>query len=69
MESLRTKKVAAAVAAVLQYTAESESPGHAVAETLAAPASPPAPGSWGLVGRQEAMGFRILWQRRLSKSW
>jgi hypothetical protein len=70
MESIRAKKVAAAVVAVLQYAAENE---------LAAPPAPEeippkllaqaAPVAWGLSGRQEAMEFRVLWQRRLAKSW
>jgi hypothetical protein len=68
---VQAKKVAAAVAAVLQCAAEDE-----VAAALAAPstlakgaATALRPGAaWGLAGRQDAMLFRTMWQRRLAKS-
>ncbi|MHB8762781.1 MAG: hypothetical protein ACYDA8_00335 [Deferrisomatales bacterium] len=70
---LRAKKMAAAVAAVLQYAAEQEALVGAVASpALGAPAAGPVAGPapfWGLAGRQDAMLYRSLWQRRLSRSW
>ncbi len=69
METTRSKQVAAAVAAVLQYAAEVE----AVASTSPAspPPAPPRPGPtlWGSAGRQDAMMLRSLWQRRIARSW
>jgi hypothetical protein len=70
MESVQAKKVAAAVAAVLQYAAESEA-----VEVLPAAAAgvihetPRSAAVWGLAGRQDLMLFRALCQRRLAKSW
>lgn len=64
------KKVAAAVAAVLQFLAESEA--VCAVTPAAAPAAPgPAPlwAGWGLAGRQESMTLRDLWQRRIPRSW
>lgn len=64
------KKVAAAVAAVLQFLAESEAV-SAVAPAAAPAALGPAPlpAGWGLAGRQESMALRDLWQRRIPRSW
>lgn len=63
------KKLAAAVAAVLQLLSEAEAPQASV--PLAAPAAPgpaPGPAGWGLAGRQESMALRDLWQRRIPGS-
>ncbi|MBE0618785.1 MAG: hypothetical protein IH608_12820 [Proteobacteria bacterium] len=62
------KKVAAAVAAVLQYLTDVEAAPMPVA---AAPTAPPPTvlTPWGLAGRQESMALRDLWQRRIPKSW
>ncbi|MDW7709294.1 MAG: hypothetical protein SCH98_02375 [Deferrisomatales bacterium] len=61
-------KVAAAMAAVLQYLAEAQ-PETAVPPGRPAPTTPPGFASWGLAGRQESMALRDLWQRRLTRSW
>ncbi len=64
------RKVAAAVTAVLQYIAEREAVGPVVESVSAPPLSPPCPAAaWGMTGRQDAMLFRTLWQRRLTKTW
>lgn len=73
MASIHPKKLAAAVAAVLQYAAEAEAavaaPG-AVAVAAAQVAGPAGlPPLWGWAGRQEAMHDRLAWQRRVLKSW
>ncbi len=62
------KKIAAAVAAVVQYLAEAE---PIAAAPLASPAPVPAAvaAPWGMAGRQESMALRDLWQRRIPKSW
>jgi len=61
------KKIAAAVAAVVQYLAEAE---IAVPTPLTEGPSPaPFSGPWGMAGRQESMALRDLWQRRIPKSW
>lgn len=72
MASIHPKKVAAAVAAVLQYVAEAEA--ALVAPAAASPdrscaVAPAMPPLWGWAGRQEAMHDRATWQRRLAKSW
>ncbi|GAB4266362.1 MAG: hypothetical protein Kow0092_19220 [Deferrisomatales bacterium] len=67
MNPSKSRKVAAAVAAVLQYAAEVEALPAAPAAAAAGPVSPPSP--WGGAGRQEAMLLRTFWQRRLTKSW
>jgi len=69
MKSIRAKKVAAAVAAVVQCVAEAGVPAPAAAEEPAPGTHQPSPAVWGLAGRQESMGYRSLWQRRLAKSW
>jgi hypothetical protein len=69
MSKHSTKKVAAAVAAVLQFLAESEAVPAVAPAATAAPAPAPTPAGWGLAGRQEAMALRDLWQRRIPKSW
>lgn len=70
---LRAKKMAAAVAAVLQYAAEQQAVAGGAVAPVPGPDAPaavagPAP-YWGLAGRQDAMLYRSLWQRRLSRSW
>lgn len=70
MDTSRSKRVAAAIAAVLQYAAEVEAAVAPASAVSAAPPPPsPAPPLWGLAGRQDAMLLRNLWQRRLSRSW
>ncbi len=70
MGTTRSKQVAAAVAAVLQYAAEVEA---AASVSPAAPPPPaparPGPALWGSAGRQDAMMLRSLWQRRITRSW
>lgn len=66
VEMLHTKKVAAAIAAVLQHVAEVETPSAKPVGTTAAPTLP-TPGVWGLAGRQDAMLFRSFWQQRLPR--
>ena len=71
------KKVAAAVAAVLQHLSAGvsipepqASPGAAAGPAPLVPHLAPAPAAlWGAAGRQDAMHDRILWQRRLAKTW
>ncbi len=62
----KAKKVAAALAAVVQHISEMEAAEAAAAQPTAP--LPPVP-AWGLAGRQDAMLLRNLWQRRLAKSW
>lgn len=69
MKSIRAKKVAAAVAAVVQCETEAGVPVPTAAEEPAPSIPQPSPAVWGLAGRQESMGYRFLWQRRLAKSW
>ncbi|MBI5018148.1 MAG: hypothetical protein HZB55_22005 [Deltaproteobacteria bacterium] len=73
MGSVHPKKVAAAMAAVLQCIAETEAvlPSSAgAASSRQGPGLPCAlPPLWGWAGRQDAMRDRVLLQRRLSKSW
>lgn len=68
MATTPVKKVAAIIAAVLQHSAETESPAAAFTSAAAALPLPPPP-FWALAGRQEAMHDRVLWQRRHSRSW
>jgi hypothetical protein len=75
MVPVHPKKVAAAVAAVLQCAAEAEAALSALSPAASlSPRSLSAgpfalPPLWGWAGRQDAMRDRILWQRRMSKSW
>ena len=59
-----SRKVVAAISAVMQFIQEEE----AVAAQATAPA-PAAPtfSPWSVAGRQDAMLFRTLWQRRLGR--
>ncbi|RMG97030.1 MAG: hypothetical protein D6708_01830, partial [Candidatus Dadabacteria bacterium] len=69
MDPIRAKKIAAAVAGVLEYLAEAQA-AAAPAPELAAPAAPapgPAPSAWALAGRHDTMLFRTLWQRRVAR--
>lgn len=72
MGSVHPKKVAAAIAAVLQHVAETEA-AFACASPLPprAAAGPPVglPPLWAWSGRQDAMHDRVALQRRVSKSW
>lgn len=61
---MRSKKVVAAVSAVMQFIQEEQS---LAVEAAATPAALPAFSPWGLAGRQDAMLFRTLWQRRLGR--
>ena len=61
-----SKKVVAAMAAVMQFIHEEEAvAAQAAAPAPAAPAPPFSP--WSVAGRQDAMLFRTLWQRRLGR--
>ncbi len=59
-----SKKIAAAISAVMQFLQEEEVP---VAQTAAAPIRVPSFSPWGVAGRQDSMLFRTLWQRRLGR--
>ncbi|TFH62135.1 MAG: hypothetical protein E4G90_09400 [Gemmatimonadales bacterium] len=61
-----SKKIVAAISAVMQFIQEEQCP-RAEAAAAPAPAALPAFSSWGLAGRQDAMLFRTLWQRRLGR--
>ena len=58
-----TQKIAAAISAVMQFIQE-EAPAVQVAPT---PTPVPSFSPWGVAGRQDAMLFRSLWQRRLGR--
>ena len=59
-----TQKIAAAISAVMQFIQEEEAPAVQVAPT---PTPVPSFSPWGVAGRQDAMLFRSLWQRRLGR--
>lgn len=67
MATQPAKKVAAAVAAVLQHLSETEI-AHDLPVVRPAPRPAAGPAPWGLTGRQESMSFRDLWQRRIPRS-
>jgi hypothetical protein len=58
-----SKKMVAAISAVMQFIQE-EAPALPVA---AAPPPVPVFSPWRVAGRQDAMMFRTLWQRRLGR--
>ena len=59
-----SKKIAAAISAVMQFLQEEEAP----LVQAVAPATPvPSFSPWGVAGRQDSMLFRTLWQRRLGR--
>ena len=65
MQSSSSRKLAAAVSAVMQFIQEEEA---LTVQAVAAPTPPVQPFSpWGVAGRQDAMLFRTLWQRRLGR--
>jgi len=68
MDTHPAKKIAAAMAAVIQYLAEAQIdaavPAGRPPTAAVASASP-----WGAAGRQESMMLRDLWQRRIPRSW
>lgn len=64
----RAKKIVAAVTAVMHHLAE-EAALAAAREAATLPAAPPAVPVWAVAGRQDAMLYRSLWQRRIAKSW
>ncbi|MDF1555685.1 MAG: hypothetical protein P1P84_21610 [Deferrisomatales bacterium] len=64
MQSMRSKKIAAAIAAVMQFIQEEVPP---AAQPLAPAPCAPSFSPWGAAGRQDAMLFRTLWQRRLGR--
>ena len=65
MQPESTKKLVAAVSAVMQYIQEEEALAGLAA--AAAPAPVPVFSPWSVAGRQDAMLFRTLWQRRLGR--
>jgi hypothetical protein len=69
MEAIRAKTVAAAVAAVVQCIGETEVSTPPALEVSPLPPAESGTAVWGLAGRQDSMSYRVLWQRRLSKSW
>ena len=59
------KKIVAAISAVMQFIQEEEA---LAVQAVAAPTPPVQQFSpWGVAGRQDAMLFRTLWQRRLGR--
>ena len=58
------KKIAAAISAVMQFLQEEES---RLVQVVAASTHAPSFSPWGVAGRQDAMLFRSLWQRRLGR--
>ena len=64
MQPSSTQKIVAAISAVMQFIQEEETPAVQVA---AAPTPVPSFSPWGVAGRQDAMLFRTLWQRRLGR--
>ncbi|GAB4260930.1 hypothetical protein [Deferrisoma sp.] len=70
MDPIRAKKIAAAVAGVMEFLAEAQAAAAAAAPDSAVPAAPapgPAPSAWALAGRHDTMLFRTLWQRRVAR--
>jgi hypothetical protein len=68
MGTQSAKKLAAAVAAVIQYLSEAQAAAP-VQPVGPLPAPAPVATPWGLAGRQESMTLRDIWQRRIPKSW
>jgi len=69
MSTGNTRKLVAAIAAVMQFIQEEEAlAAPAVAITPPVPPEAPAFSPWRQAGRQDAMLFRTLWQRRLGRS-